>query len=186
MKIAYMKKVWVTSWSQSQGWPIVRVTMSNTTVLEKAKSRTPHNTISASSSLSKARHFKWRWRFNTNLSTICTPLLDGADQVLDLDRVGPQLLGQAIEVGRRRLREARLVDVGDQLDADRLQLVGRLMLELERLRGLGASDLVGGRRDPFLLVDAQALPQLVADPDEVVVGLVLGHRQDRRHFVVLG
>ena len=59
------------------------------------------------------------------------------------------------------------------------------MLEVEGLRRLDLGDLVGRRLDPALLLGGQARPRLVADPDQAVVGLVLGHRQDRRHFVVL-
>ena len=74
--------------------------------------------------------------------------IDTADQVLDLDRVRAELLGQLVQIGVGNLDEARLVDVGDDLDAERLELVGRLVLQLERLGRLVLADLVGRRSSP--------------------------------------
>src|SRR5436190_10637227 len=185
-----MKNVWVTSCSHSQGWPIVRVTISKTTVVENPNSSSPQTIIRTSSRPSSARHFRWRCRSSTSLSAMRMSstrqaaegreaslrrgrLLDGVDQVLDLHRMGTKLLREPLLQRRSGADEARLVDVGDDLDADRLQLVRRLMLEVQRFGRLRASDFVGRRRHPLLLIVAQALPQLVADPDEVVVRLVL-------------
>src|SRR5215467_7727406 len=97
-----MNSVDVTSCSQSQGAPTVRVTMSNVTVAQKQNSSTPHSTISASSRPSSTRHFRWRCRGATSLTAMVignsacvrerrgplTGLLYGLDQILDLHRVG--------------------------------------------------------------------------------------------------
>ena len=58
-------------------------------------------------------------------------------------------------------------------------------LEFECPFGLLQADIPGRGRDPLLLVCAETLPELVADPHDRVVGLMLGHRQHRGHFVVL-
>src|SRR5215470_6907280 len=137
-----MKNVWVTSCSHSHGCPISRVTMSNNTVVEKPNSSTPQRIISAISSRSSACHLRWRCRLSSSLSAICMMglttgrraeramhsasasldrrLRHGHDQVLDLDRVRSELLGELVEVGTRDLLEAALVDVVDDLDADGL------------------------------------------------------------------
>src|SRR5437660_986718 len=124
-----MKKVDVTSCSHSQGWPMVRVTMSNITEVEKPSRVSPQRTISTDSSPSSARHFRWRWRCRTR--RLATPmrvpfarcLLDRPNQLLDLDRVRAELLGEFVEIGSGNLDEARLVDVAHDLDADRLELL---------------------------------------------------------------
>src|ERR1700689_475200 len=59
-------------------------------------------------------------------------LVECADQVLDLLGVRPELLGELVEIGVGNRDEAGLVDVGDDLHADRLQLYLRLVLELDR------------------------------------------------------
>ena len=61
---------------------------------------------------------------------------------------GPELLGELVLDRLRRLDEAGLVDVLDDLDADLLQLLGRLLLELERVRRLLLADLGGRLLDP--------------------------------------
>ena len=61
-----MKKVEVTSCSHSQGAPMVRVTMSQTTEVQKAISVAPHSIISRDSSQSSARHFSLRCRCSTS------------------------------------------------------------------------------------------------------------------------
>ncbi len=87
---------------------------------------------------------------------------------------------------RRGLDEAGLVDVLDDLDADLLQLARPSRFSsFSAIAGSRLRDFVGRGLHPLLLLGRQAVPGLVADPDAVVVGLVLGHRQDRRHFVVL-
>src|ERR1700704_1509712 len=78
-------------------------------------------------------------------------LLDGADQVLDLLGVGTEILGKLVEIGIGYRDEARFVDIGYHFHADRLQLVLRLMLELDRFGGLGLVDLIGGGLHPALL-----------------------------------
>src|SRR5215471_21386310 len=88
-----MNRVEVTSCNHSQGWPMVRVTMSAVTDSEKPKHNTPHNSIKTSSSRSNARHFKWRCRCNTSLSAIgilrtlrqhCVhPPLEGEEEPVD-------------------------------------------------------------------------------------------------------
>src|SRR5258705_1361798 len=133
-----MKRVDVTSWSQSQGWPIVRVRMSHETDRENPNSINPQMIIKTISSLSRARHFKWRCRFSTSLSAIATSQhhgwglppasstsafpdpgrsVDGPYQSLDLVGVGAELLGELVQVGFADLLKAGFVDVGDDLDA---------------------------------------------------------------------
>src|SRR6185369_1066080 len=63
-----------------------------------------------------------------------TELLDRPDEVLDLLGMRTELLGKLVEIGIGDLYEAGLVDVGDDLDADRFQLVLRLMLEFDGFR----------------------------------------------------
>src|SRR5215475_3793253 len=70
------------------------------------------------------------------------PLLDLANQLQDLDRVRAKLLRKLVLDGLRRLRESGLVDVVDDLHPDLLQLVGRVLLELECHRRLFLGDLV--------------------------------------------
>ncbi|MFZ0193865.1 MAG: TRAP transporter substrate-binding protein, partial [Pseudolabrys sp.] len=60
-------------------------------------------------------------------------LLHGLDQILDLDRMGPKLGGQLVEIGIGQLLKAGLVDAGDDLDAERFEFVGRLVLEVDGL-----------------------------------------------------
>src|SRR5258708_38985153 len=104
-------------------------------------------------------------------------LFNRADEILDLLGVRPKLLGELVEIGIGNRDEAGLVDLGDDLDADLPQLVLRLMFELDRFRGLGLVDLVGGGLHPALLLRRQTVPELVADPDQAVIGLVLGPRK---------
>src|SRR6476469_6638321 len=85
-------------------------------------------------------------------------LLDCVDQVFDLDRVRAEVLGEPVLVGRGYLEKARLVDIRHDLDADCLELVGRLVLELEGFGGLRTTDLVRGGGDPFLLLVGETLP----------------------------
>src|SRR6516225_10612941 len=189
-----MNSVEVTSCSQSQGWPIVRVTMSKMTVVQKANSSAPHKAIKASSRPSKARHFKCDCRRATSLSAIAmgapaanahpsgagfagpamrpSPrLLHADDQILDLLGMRPEVASELIQIRVGKLLESRFVDVADDLHADGLELVGRLVLELQGLRRLFLVDLVGRHLDPFLLLVGQAFPKLVAHPEEVVVRL---------------
>jgi hypothetical protein len=70
--------------------------------------------------------------------------------------VRPELLGELILDRLRRLHEAGLVDVLNDLDADLLQAIGGVGLELQRLGRLLLGDLVGRRLDPLLLLGAQA------------------------------
>src|ERR1700687_4161263 len=195
-----MKKVWVTSCSQSQGWPISRVTMSNITVVEKPNSSRPQSIIRIISSTSNARHLRCRCRLRTSFSAIFSekrigyrekgktrrgrhsrPLhairqsFSGADQILDLDRMRAKLLGKLVLQRSGDLDETRLVDIGHDLDADRFQLVRRLMLELDSLGGLILTDLIRCCGHPLLLVIGQALPRLIAYPYSIDIGLMLGH-----------
>src|SRR5213079_2373618 len=63
-------------------------------------------------------------------------LLHFADELQELDGVRTELRGQLVLDRLRRLDEAGLVDVLDYLHADRLELVGGVLLQLERHRGL--------------------------------------------------
>src|SRR5205809_7708504 len=75
--------------------------------------------------------------------TELSDLLDRADQILDLLGMRAELFGELVEIGIGDRDKAGLIDIGDDLDADRPQLVLRLMLEFDRFRGLGLVDLVG-------------------------------------------
>src|SRR5712691_518775 len=140
MKMPQAKKPVVTCCSHSHGAPISRVTTSRNTAPVKPMIDTPHNTMSAASSGSSAFHLRWRCRWRTRKRLLTTTLarLDGsasslhvADELEDLDRVRPELLGKLVLDRRGILGEARLVDVLDDLDAHFLQLLGRVLLELQ-------------------------------------------------------
>src|ERR1700730_4388526 len=103
-----MNRVEVTSCSHSQGWPMVRVTMSAVTDNEKPKQSRPHSTIKPSSSLSNTGHFRCPCRCSTSLSAMAIEYsvvlvgrpgdvtrgsVDCADQILDLLRVRSEILG---------------------------------------------------------------------------------------------
>src|SRR6266542_5961475 len=96
-----------------------------------------------------------------------------AHEPQDLDRVGTQLLRELVLDRLGGLLETGLVDVLDDLHADLLELRRRLLLELEGHGRLALGDLVGRLLHPLLLRVAQAVPRLVADPETVVVRLVL-------------
>src|SRR5207245_220038 len=116
---------------------------------------------------------------------LCKRLIYGPDHRLDLFGMWAEILGQLVQVGIADLLETRLVDVGDDLDSHRLELCRRLPLELERFFGFLRADVLGGGQDPLLLFRVEALPQLVADPDNRVVRLMLAHRKHGCDFVVL-
>src|ERR1700747_913547 len=170
--------------------------MSAVTDSEKPKQSTPHSTISASSRQSNARHFRWRCRCKTSLSAIAInlPVADAAashglversDQGLDLLGVGPEIVRELVEIGIGDLLEAGLVDVRDDLDADLREPGCCRMLQFEAALRLLRADVARRDRDPLLLLGRKALPELVADPQNRVVGLVLAHRQHGGDFVVL-
>src|SRR5438874_1694490 len=119
-----MKKVMVTSCSHSQGRPSMRVTMSQVTVSVKPVMATPQSSIRTCSSGSSARHFSWRCSCRTR--AMAPRLLHIAHEPEDLDRVRAELLRQLVLDRRADLLEARLVDLGDDLDAHLLQLGARL------------------------------------------------------------
>src|SRR5436189_2067241 len=128
-----MKNVMVTSCSHSHGRPSMRVTMSQVTVTLKPVIATPHRIISTRSSGSSTRHFRCRCDSCTRESTARPGLLDVAHQLQNLDRVRAQLLRQLVLDRLADLLEARLVDAGDDLDADLFEAGARVALHLERL-----------------------------------------------------
>src|SRR6516225_6974416 len=83
---------------------------------------------------------------------------DTADQILDLARVRAEIGRHLVEVRIGHLLEARLVDVADDLDTNRLELGSGLVLERDRLGGLVPVDLVGGGQHPALLFGRKAVP----------------------------
>src|SRR6185436_3270131 len=147
-----MKKVMVTSCSHSHGRDSRRVTMSHVTVTVKPVIATPQRTISARSTTSSARHFRWRCACRT--SEMAARLLNVAYEPEDLDRVRPELLRQLVLDRRADLFEAGLVDAGDDLHAHLLELGARLLLHLEYLGRLHLVHLVGRGLHPFLLLGA--------------------------------
>src|SRR5579883_2279134 len=188
-----MKKVEVTSCSQSQGCPISRVITSKNTDVVKPRRHMPQSAIMMRSTKSSARHLRWRWdcrtmspvAFIVPRSRYGTGLLHGADELQELDRMWAEVAGDLVLDRLGDLDEAGLVDILHELDTHLLELRHRVVLEAERVGGLELVDLVGGGLHPLLLLIAEAGPGLVADPDAVHVRLVLRHRHDRRHFVVL-
>src|SRR5271165_6504608 len=180
-----MKNADVTSCGHSKGWPTTRAATSRSVVDVKPTRHTPQSRISARSSASSARHFTWRSAAWTRSARSSIALFDRAADLQDFFRVRAEALRQLILQRLGDLDEARLVDAGHDLDAELLQPVERLVLERDRLRGLLRADL--GRRGlhPALLLVRQRSPQLIADPDHAVIGLVLGHRQHRRNFIML-
>src|SRR6516225_4547466 len=85
-----MKKVDVTSCNHSHGAPMVRVTMSNVTVVEKPSRHSPHRIIKIVSRTSKQRHFKWRCRCSTSLLVMFWPRL-ARGRLLDEEPPGTRL-----------------------------------------------------------------------------------------------
>jgi hypothetical protein len=96
-------------------------------------------------------------------------LFDLADDVDDRDSVGTEVRGQLILDRLRHSDEPGLIDVLDDLDADALELPGRLLLELERVGRLLLADLGGGRLDAPFLVVAEGLPGLVANQSRLLL-----------------
>src|SRR3954470_14142725 len=90
-----MKKVIVTSCSQSHGRPMERVTTSHVTVTVKPVIATPHSSISTRSSGSSGRHFRWLCVAWTS-EGMAGPLLNAAHQPEDLDRVRPEIIGELV------------------------------------------------------------------------------------------
>src|SRR5215469_8484863 len=159
-----MKNVEVTSWSQSQGWPIVRVTMSKMTVLQKANSKIPHRPIKANSRTSNARHFKWDCRRATSRSVMaiaigaCNPSrsqlplsLHGCDQVLDFRGVRSEFTGKLVKIWIGKLLKAGFVDFIDDRDAHGFEFIGGLVLKSHCQGRLLHVDLIGSRLHPLLL-----------------------------------
>src|ERR1019366_8466801 len=113
----------------------------------------------------------------TRGNMVTSGLVDRPDQGLDLVRMRAELLGELVEIGIGDFLKTRLVDVGDDLDAQFLEFRCRRTLELERAFGFLHADISGRGHDPLLLVGVETLPELVADPHDRVVGFMLGHRQ---------
>src|SRR5690349_10696038 len=105
-----MKKVMVTSCSQSSGRPSVRVAMSQTTVTVKPVSAIPQSTISARSSGSRKRHLRWRCSSRTR-AMASAALLYAAHQAEHLDRVRAEVHGDLVLHRCGDLLEAGLVDL---------------------------------------------------------------------------
>src|SRR5262249_23878738 len=97
-----------------------------------------------------------------------------ANEFENLHRVRTELLGELILDWLGSCHEARLVDVFDNLDAHGLELRGRIRLQLESVCRIFPDDLVGSGLYPLLFLRAEALPGFIADPDAVVVRLMLG------------
>src|SRR5262245_14141856 len=192
---------------------MVRVVTSKNTASVNPNMQTPHRIIKRASSQSSAGHFRCRCRWmirarlvaNSLMSAMIAPsarkravpsqappavrlrfgLLNLADQIQQLHGVRTELLGELVLDGCRRLGEARLVHVGVHLYAQLYQLLCRLLLKFEAVWRFELADLSCRRLDPLLLFDAEPLPGLVADPNHVVVCLVLRDVQHGRHLVVL-
>src|SRR3954471_1908986 len=104
-----MKKVIVTSCSQSQGQPMLRVTTSHTTLTVKPEMAMPHSTISTRSSGSSARHLRGRWVVWTS-ERMAARLLHVAHEVEDLHRVRAKVPRQLVLDRLADGFEAGLVD----------------------------------------------------------------------------
>src|SRR5262249_28461677 len=203
MKMPYMNNVDVTSWSQSQGCPIVRVIMSKLTESEKPNSATPHRIISTSSRLSSARHLRWRCRLSTNFSatpiptptappvhkapitafsprSVCCPY-----QCLDFVGVRAETVRELVQIRIGDLLETRFVDDGDDLYAHCLEFRCRLPLQPIRHLGFLCADIAAGSNHPLLLIGTEALPQPIANPEDRIIGFVFAHGKNRRDLVVL-
>ncbi len=98
--------------------------------------------------------------------------------------MGPEILGELVEIGIGDRGETGLVDVAYDLDAHLFQFRSRRSLQVEHPLRLLKADVPRRRLHPAFLLYAEALPKLVADPEDGVVGFVLGHRQHGRHFIM--
>ena len=96
----------------------------------------------------------------------------------------PKLLGKLVEVRIGYFLKAGLVHIGDDLHPHAFELPRGLLLELEGFRRLLAGDFAGGGQNPLLLIRIEALPQLVADPENRIVGFMLAHGEDGSDFVM--
>src|SRR5229473_2992006 len=67
--------------------------------------------------------------------------VDRPDQGLDLVGMRAEVLGELVEIGIGDLLEARLVDVGDDLDAHLLKLGRSRVLQVETALGLLHADV---------------------------------------------
>src|SRR4051794_39190696 len=149
MKTPQGKKPVVTCCSHSHGACSSRVTTSRNTEPVKPMIDTPHRTIRPASTGSSAFHFRCRWRGRTRLRLLTGTRgrsavrrsLHVANEVEDLDGVRPELLGEAVLDRLGVVGKPGLVDVVDDLYAHLLELLGRVLLELQGLGGLGLGDL---------------------------------------------
>src|SRR3954453_11401593 len=89
---------------------------------------------------------------------------DGADQGLDLVGMRAEILGELVEVRVGDLLKSALVDIRDDLHSHFLQLGRGGTLKLESAFRFLQANLPGRTGDPLLLLVAETLPQLVADP----------------------
>src|SRR5579872_2672690 len=115
-----MKKVEVTSCSQSQGWPISRVNTSKKTEVVNPSRQIPQSAIRKRSTKSSARHLRWRWDCRT-MSPVAfivpryppgrPGLLDRSDELQQLHRVRTEVARDLVLDRLGDLDEARLVDV---------------------------------------------------------------------------
>src|SRR5215470_20019661 len=180
----HTKKPAANSLALSHGRRRLRQTTSAISTRVKPSSSSAHSTMRPRSSGSRSGHFRCRdARTVTRGRGAAGTLLDGPDLGEELDRGGPELLGLRVLQRLRQRHEALLVDLGVYLHAQLLQRLGRRRVVLERLLDRERARVLGGLHHPAALLLVEAVPGLLAHPELVAVGLVLGLGHHRRSLI---
>src|SRR5262249_7784037 len=183
----HTKNAAANSLALSHGRFRLRLTTSVTSTIVKPSRRSAQTIIRRRSSGSSTGHLRWRAArtVTRGLTAVAVTLFDGADLAEELDGVEAELLGLRILQRLRQHHEALLVDLRVELHAELLQRLHGGGVELERLARRERARVLRGVHDPPALLLREAVPRLLAHPQMVAVGLVLGLVDDGCRFVVL-
>src|SRR5215470_1076807 len=186
-KTPHTKNAAANSLALSHGCLRLRLTTSATSTIVKPSSSSAHTTIRRRSSGSSTGHLRWRAARTVmrGLTALAVTLLDGADLAEELDGVGAELLSLRILQRLRQHHEALLVDLRVEFHAELLQRLYRGGVELEGLARRERARVLRGLDDPPALLLGETVPRLLAHPQMVAVGLVLGPIDNGRGLVVL-
>src|SRR5271165_2193305 len=127
-----MKNADVTSCGHSNGWPTTLAATSRSVVDVKPTRHTPQSRISARSSGSSARHFRWRSAAWTRSARSSIAYSIERQTCRIFSACGPRPLASFSCSGSAILMKLAL-STPDDLDAELLQPVERLVLERDRL-----------------------------------------------------